>query len=342
MTEPFLNCQSLVKRFGPISAVNTVDLSIQRGSIQALLGPSGCGKTTLLRLIAGFDIPDQGQIEMNGRILFGSRDWVPPQKRMVGLVFQDYALFPHLNVESNIGFGLPNSKEKKSRIANLLEMVGLNGLGSRMPHELSGGQQQRVALARSLAPEPNLLLLDEPFSNLDPGIRAKVRSEMKRVIQSLQITTIFVTHDQEEALSMAEEVAVMIEGKVLQVGHSINMYHHPSSREVANFLGEANFLPGEAAKGYANCELGRFAINTSLQGPVEVMIRPEDIKISEDPEGIADVVSIDYYGHGQMVVAQLASGLLIKVRMLSGVRIKAGQRLNLQVKNTAVAFPKKK
>ena len=338
MNQGFLSCRGLVKRFGSVVAVNGVDLNLERGRTYAILGPSGCGKTTLLRLIAGFDTPDEGCIEMGEQVLVGPSSWVPAKSRRVGLVFQDYALFPHLNVESNVGFGLPAERSRKRRVAELLSTVGLEGLGSRMPHELSGGQQQRVALARSLAPEPELILLDEPFSNLDLAMRAKIRSEVKGIIEPLGITAIFVTHDQEEALSMAEEVAVMVEGRVLQTGRPADMYCRPANRQVAHFLGDANFLLGEAADGHVKCELGNLPVAPGPQGVVEVMVRPENLAISEDGGKLVDVVSVEYYGHDQMVTVRLPSGRPVIVRMLAGERIEPGQRLGLQVRGDAVVF----
>jgi iron(III) transport system ATP-binding protein len=224
MSETFLTCRGLYKRFGTTNAVDGVDLNVADGHLLSLVGPSGCGKTTLLRLIAGFETPDAGEIELDGRRLCGPGTFVPPEKRKISLVFQDFALFPHMNVAANISFGLPKEADKKRRVGELLDLVGLQGLESRMPHQLSGGQQQRVALARALAAEPKLILLDEPFSNLDPSVRARVRGEVKQLLQTVGITAIFVTHDQEEALSLAEQVGVMIDGHILQVGTPTEVY----------------------------------------------------------------------------------------------------------------------
>ncbi|MEX0800044.1 MAG: ABC transporter ATP-binding protein [Dehalococcoidia bacterium] len=348
-TDPaFLRCQGLVKRFartggrlaGAVTAVDGADLTVARGRTLALLGPSGCGKTTLLRLIAGFEAPDAGVVELGGRRLAGPGTWLAPQKRRVGLVFQDYALFPHLNVESNVAFGLANGRKRKQHVASLLSLVGLEGLGSRMPYELSGGQQQRVALARTLAAEPELVLLDEPFSNLDPGMRARVRAEVRTIIESLGTTAIFVTHDQEEALSLAAEVAVMLDGKVLQTGGPREMYERPTDRRVAEFLGDANFLSGQARDGYVECELGRIPSPLTEAGAVEVMVRPENLALSAETGEPAEIVSVEYYGHDQAVTVRLSGGATLRVRLMAGEEFSPGQSLGLSLRGEAVIFPR--
>jgi iron(III) transport system ATP-binding protein len=344
----FLRCRGLVKRFartggrlaGSATAVDGADLTVGRGHTMALLGPSGCGKTTLLRLIAGFEAPEAGSVELGGRKLVGPGTWLAPQKRRVGLVFQDFALFPHLNVESNVAFGLANGRDRKERVAELLSLVGLDGLGSRMPFELSGGQQQRVALARTLAAEPDLVLLDEPFSNLDPTMLARVRSEVRGIIETLGTTAVFVTHDQEEALSLAAEVAVMLEGKVLQTGRPREMYERPNDRRVAAFLGDANFLSAEARDGYVQCELGRIPSPEVTEGPVEVMVRPESLALSAEAGEPAEIVSTEYYGHDQAVTVRLAGGSTLRVRLLSGEDFSPGQSLGLRLRGQAIVFPR--
>ena len=213
-----LRCDGLSKAFGDAAAVDDASFHVTAGTVLALLGPSGCGKTTTLRLIAGLDRPDAGTIVLGGSEVQGPDVSVPPERRRVGLVFQDYALFPHLDVRANVGFGLSRRNGRAARVAETLELVGLSALASRMPHELSGGQQQRVALARALAPNPRVVLLDEPFSNLDAALRNDLRNDVRRVLRESGTTAVFVTHDQEEALSLADQVAVMIDGRVLQVG----------------------------------------------------------------------------------------------------------------------------
>jgi iron(III) transport system ATP-binding protein len=303
----------------------------------ALLGPSGCGKTTLLRLIAGFEIPDAGTVSLGSKMLAGGR-WVPPERRRVGLVFQDYALFPHLNVGSNIAFGLPSGQDRKRRVRELLDLVGLHGLERRMPNELSGGQQQRVALARTLAAEPQLVLLDEPFSNLDPSLRQRVRSEVRQIIETLHMTAIYVTHDQEEALSLAAQVAVMLDGRIEQVGSPSDVYRRPVSRPVAEFLGDANFFAGEVRDGRLECELGAVAVATAVQGAVDVMVRPEHLTLSAEGGRPVEIVATEYFGHDQMVTAQTHSGALVKVRLLPGMDLETGQRMGLCLSGEPVVY----
>jgi len=339
MTNEFLSCRGVSKRFGQTRAVDRADLVVEQGQIFALLGPSGCGKTTLLRLIGGFETPDSGAIELGGRLLVSPSQFVPPEKRKVAIVFQDFALFPHMNVAKNIAFGLPKGANRRRRVAELLDLVGLEELGQRMPHEISGGQQQRVALARALAAGPTLMLLDEPFSNLDPSVRQRVRSEVKQLIQSIGITAIFVTHDQEEALSLAEGVAVMMEGHILQSGSPAEIYTHPVSRPVAEFIGDANFLPGEIADGLARCELGQLRVRADFEGKADVMIRAEEIALSSDGGAISEVMEVEYYGHDQMATVRAPSGRLLKVRLPAGRQATPGERVTLTVQGEVLAFP---
>jgi len=244
---PIIQLTDISKRYGDVNAVDHISLAVAQGEILVLLGPSGCGKTTTLRLIAGLERPDSGEVLLNGAVVAGKR-WVEPENRHIGLVFQDYALFPHLSVEANVNFGLRgwSRGDKSTRVNKLLDLVGLPNLGKRMPHELSGGQQQRVALARALAPKPDVILLDEPFSNLDAALRTQVRMEVRDILKETGTTAVFVTHDQEEALSLSDQVAVMFDGLIAQFGPPQQVYVHPSSPEVAAFVGEANFIPGEA------------------------------------------------------------------------------------------------
>ncbi len=254
--EPGLRLRGLRKSFGEVVAVDGLDLDVPEGAICALLGPSGCGKTTTLRLIAGLERPDAGTIEIGGEVVSGDGRTVPAERRRIGMVFQDYALFPHMDVAANVGYAL-GRRPDRAKVEAALETVGLGGLGKRNPHELSGGQQQRVALARALVAEPRALLLDEPFSNLDAGLRARVREEVREILAEQKLTSVFVTHDQEEALSVADVVAVVNEGKVEQVGTPEDVYSRPSSRWVASFLGEIEVLPGRAEDGTIECELGQ-------------------------------------------------------------------------------------
>jgi iron(III) transport system ATP-binding protein len=337
VTEPILVCRNLAKHFGDVFALRGASLEVEEGSLTALLGPSGCGKTTLLRLIAGFETPDEGEIRLRGTVISSPAHHLPPEKRRVALVFQDFALFPHLNVASNIAFGLPKGADKRARVGELLSLVRLEGLEDRMPHELSGGQQQRVALARALASEPDLILMDEPFSNLDPSIREEVRGEVRQLLRSVGITAIIVTHDQEEALSLAGEVAVMMEGEILQIGTPAEVYGHPISRRVGEFVGAANVLPGAADGSNVECVLGRF--QTKGQGPVDVMFRAESLAISEDGGIPAEVVDIDYYGHDQMLIVKLESGETLRLRLLARPGFEIGQHVGVTARGEPFVFP---
>src|SRR5918997_4275976 len=269
-----LRLRGLHKAYGPVRAVDGVDLEVPAGGICALLGPSGCGKTTTLRLIAGLERPDAGEIVVGRRVVSGGGRFVPAEERRIGMVFQDYALFPHMDVAGNVGYGL-GRKPDPGRVREALALVGLAGSEKRPVHELSGGQQQRVALARALAPTPDLVLLDEPFSNLDASLRERLRGEVREILRRSGVPALFVTHDQEEALSLADRVAVMREGELAQTGTPEEVYGQPSDRWVADFLGEADVLPAAATDGYVECELGRLRLDPGFRGNADVVIRPE-------------------------------------------------------------------
>jgi len=336
---PGLRLRGLRKTFGDVVAVDDLSLDVPEGAICALLGPSGCGKTTTLRLIAGLEQPDAGTIEIGGEGVSGSGRSVPAERRRIGMVFQDYALFPHMDVAANVGYALGRRPDGE-RVEEALATVGLGGLGKRNPHELSGGQQQRVALARALVAEPRALLLDEPFSNLDAGLRARVREEVREILAEQKLTSVFVTHDQEEALSVADVVAVVNEGRVEQVGTPEDVYSRPSTRWVAGFLGEIEVLPGKATNGTIECELGQLPNREGHTGEVDVLVRPESLAIGtiEPPDRRsqkATVVSRSFFGHDQLVELQLPSGAVVKVRRLGFPAWHPGDNVRIWIEGPA-------
>lgn len=337
-----LECKQLVKKFDSVTAVDTADMAIHAGEFVTLLGPSGCGKSTTLRLIAGFEQPNSGTITLNGQTVAGDGRYLPPEKRQIGMVFQDYALFPHLNVADNVSFGLKGDKaQKRARMSEMLELVGLAGYGKRMPYELSGGQQQRVALARALAPAPALILLDEPFSNLDAALRAQVRAEVRNILKQAQTTCLFVTHDQEEALSLSDRIAVMIDGTIRQFDQPHNVYQTPVDRHVASFIGEGNYIRAQANGDTAECVLGKVRLHQPQQGAVMLMLRPEAFTLSDD--GLSGkVVWHEYYGHDQRLGVMLENQQMVTVRLGlidHGGFYSVGDSIRLQVRGMGMAFP---
>ncbi len=338
------------KSFGPTPVLLDVSLDAGAGSMLALLGPSGCGKTTLLRIIAGLEAPDTGEVRVAGETLTGPGGQVPPEKRRVGMVFQDWALFPHLTVARNVGFGLPRAERSGHRVDQALEMVGLGGMGDRMPGTLSGGQQQRVALARAIAPEPTVLLLDEPFSNLDTTLRVQVRSEVHQLLVELGITTIFVTHDQDEAFVLGSEVAVMHRGRIVQQGSPTALYTQPVDAWVAGFVGEANLLEARAEGGTAVTEVGEVALASERRGECRVLLRPEDLELGapagdggasgDRSSGDAAVELVEYYGHDTLYVLRMPGGGSLRVRAGSAPRFARGDLVRARYTGgPTVAFP---
>lgn len=341
MTEHALLCQNVTKIFGDVPAVRNLTLGLAPGDFHALLGPSGCGKTTSLRLIAGLEAPTSGSISLHGRPVAGQDVWVAPHKRRVGLVFQDYALFPHMDVGRNIAYGLSGSRaQNQARVAEVLTLVGLTGLEHRMPHELSGGQQQRVALARALAPEPTLLLLDEPFSNLDASLRWQVREDVRRIVKDTGVTTVLVTHDQAEAFSLADQVSVMLEGAIQQTADPATLYTQPATPQIARFVGEANLLPGQAHGPVVDCSLGQLPLQAPHDGPVEVLIRPEDVQLAlADEAPNAEVVAISYFGHDQLITLRLDGATQpLQARADNQLAVQRGQRVRASVQGPVRAF----
>ncbi len=326
---PAIAVRRLARTFGGTAAVAGLDLDVPEGSVVTLLGPSGSGKTTVLRLIAGFERPDGGTIDIAGRRVAGGDTFVPPEQRRVGMVFQDYALFPHLTVAGNVAFGLPRGPSRRGRVVEVVEMVGLAGLEDRLPGDLSGGEQQRVALARALAPSPTVILLDEPFSNLDADLRGRVRREVRQILSGAGATAVFVTHDQEEALAMSDLVAVMRAGTVVQVAAPTDLYRRPADAWTARFLGAADLFPGRAADGVVSIGAGTFL--TELEGDVVVMIRPEAVRLSPDPHGAGVVDGREYYGHDQLVTVALADGSRLRSRLGPGPDLDPGDRVAVAV-----------
>lgn len=331
-----VDCRSLFKAYGNQPAVDDASFALRDGQFMALLGPSGCGKTTMLRLIAGLERPDAGEIHLFEKQVFGDGVFILPNQRRVGMVFQDYALFPHLTVEENIAYGLP--RRSQGRVGDMLALVGLAGYEKRYPQQLSGGQQQRVALARALAPQPQTLLLDEPFSNLDAGLRVQVRDEVRQIIGEMGVSTILVTHDQDEAMSLADQIGVMLAGRIVQIGSPRGVYETPLSLEVALFLGEANRLVGEAQGDYVLTPLGMLPLKTSLHGQVDVLIRPEQLLIAA--EGIpARVERVAYYGNRQTAWLMLGGGGSLMVSVDFQKAIQAGAGVQVAVQGSVLAFP---
>jgi iron(III) transport system ATP-binding protein len=315
----FLSLQDVRKHYGPVAAVDGVTLDLPAGGRTAIVGPSGSGKTTLLRIIAGFEAPDQGRVTLDGVRLADGAEGIPAHRRSIGVVAQDGALFPHLTVADNIGFGLDRrALGRDAAIVALIELVGLDkAMLRRKPDELSGGQQQRVALARALARKPRLMLLDEPFSALDTALRASTRKAVSDLLAAADITTLLVTHDQEEALSFADQVAVMREGRLLQVGAPRELYLRPKDPMIARFIGEAIILPALAADGFADCALGRVIINSEGKGAVRIMLRPEQISLTEIQAGIVDPDPGTVLGAVTEINAN-GSACSITVRILNG------------------------
>ena len=323
--------------FGDVVAVADLTLAVREGDLFALLGPSGCGKTTSLRLIAGFERPGAGTLRLHGELMASQGRFVPPERRGVGMVFQDYALFPHMTVEHNVAYGLPRAEARERRVREVLELTGLSGLGERSVHELSGGEQQRVALARALAPSPRVLLLDEPFSNLDPALRAAVRAEVREIVKRAETTAILVTHDQEEALSIADRVGFMWRGAVEQVGTPDELYGAPATLHAARFIGDANVLSFAVDGGRLRTPFGEFDAPDGVEC-CALVIRPEDIQVLAG--GVpGEVMQREYYGHDQVLGVRLHDGTRVRVRLAPHERLGAAGPIALGLRRDPLVFP---
>jgi iron(III) transport system ATP-binding protein len=328
-----IDAEGVEKAFGRTQAVAGASLQVPSGELVAVLGPSGSGKTTLLRVIAGFETPDAGRVAIGGRPVAGDGAWMEPEHRRIGMVFQDGALFPHLTIAGNVGFGAGRSE----RVGETLDLVGLADRAGDYPHELSGGERQRVALARALAADPEVVLLDEPFAALDAGLRDSLRVEVTDILRAAGTSALLVTHDQAEALSLAATVAVMREGRIEQVGTPEEIYERPRSRWLASFLGDADVLPGTARDGVVECELGRFGAAAELAGDVHVVIRPESVAIGLGPGSEAVVVARSFYGHDQLLHLELPSGLRLRSRRLGFPAWHPGDRVRISVDGPVTA-----
>ncbi|MGN0064911.1 MAG: ABC transporter ATP-binding protein [Nocardioides sp.] len=335
-----LHVRGLTKRFGDVVALDAVNLEVHSGSLTAVLGPSGCGKTTLLRLVAGFERPDGGEIAFADRVVAGPGAWVTPQRRRVGYLPQEGALFPHLDVAANVGFGLPRVERTRTRVAELLDLVELPAsFATRQPHELSGGQQQRVSLARAMAPRPSVVLLDEPFSALDTALRASTGRAVARALRAAGATAVLVTHDQGEALSLADQVVVMRKGRVVQADSPQGIYDRPSDAELARFVGGATVLPGTSSGSRVSTVVGEVTSKRSHEGAVEVVIRPEQVRLGGTGV-VARVEEVSYFGHEATLRLRTADGSALLARVGAGSALpEVGTEVRVRVDTDVLSYP---
>lgn len=345
----WLELQNVSRAFGPRRVLDGLSLRLEQGSIGCLLGPSGCGKTTALRCIAGFEAVDEGSIRAHGRVLADSTFAMPPADRRIGMVFQDYALFPHLSVTDNVAFGLHRlaGDVRARRVAQVLESVGLSEFARRLPHQLSGGQQQRVALARALAPEPELILLDEPFSSLDVELRERLSIEVRTLLKSLNTTALLVTHDQQEAFAVADLIGVMQHGRLEQWDVPYELYHRPRSRFVADFIGQGVFVAGEIIdRGAVQTELGIMRINVNGEWRkgerVDLLLRPDDVIHDDASQLRAEVCQRTFRGAEFLYTLRMPSGARLLSLVPSHHNHLIGEHIGVRIEpDHVVAFPRK-
>jgi iron(III) transport system ATP-binding protein len=334
---PILQLQNISKKYQRADryAVSGVSLNVEKGEILALVGESGSGKTTLLRIIAGLEHPDGGKIILSDQTIVDGMKSVKPDKRKVGMVFQDYALFPHLSILENVRYGIKENREKSKQLAcELLEKVGLRDDYSKYPHQLSGGQQQRVALARTLAPGPQIILLDEPFSNLDKGLKNQVREELRQIIKKFELTAIFVTHDTEDALSTSDKIAVLKEGILQQTDTSLGIYNHPVNDYVANFFGKMNRIEAKVKEEKLYTDFGVLLADNQIKEGQEYLIRfrPEQVSITEEPSNLGGVVKRNtFYGSYRTLSVQSPTGLEIELKLNTGINTPVGSNINFRI-----------
>ena len=349
-----LELEGVHQSYGDHAVVKGLSFTLERGSIGCLLGPSGCGKTTVLRCVAGFESISVGEIRIKGTRMSGAGLLVPPERRHIGMVFQDYALFPHLSIAKNIAFGLRTvpRAERDSQVAKLIDVVGLAGMAQRFPHELSGGQQQRVALARALAPQPDLLLLDEPFSNLDTELRQRLSLEVRDIIKRSNTTALLVTHDQHEAFAIADEIGIMHQGEIEQWDSAYNLYHRPASRFIADFVGQGVFVPGKVMHGQqVRIELG--VLNGAIPNAcgescescgkgchVDVLLRPDDIIHDDASKVQAEVLHKAFRGAEILYTLRLDSGMKVLALVPSHHNHAVGEKIGIRLDvDHVVTFP---
>ncbi|MBF0240338.1 MAG: ABC transporter ATP-binding protein [SAR324 cluster bacterium] len=328
-SELLLQCNGLSKHFNGMSAVNDISFGLYQHELMVLLGPSGCGKSTLLRMIAGLQSPDKGNIRLHGKAVFDSGMNIPPEKRKVGMVFQDIALFPHLSVAENIAFGISRDKFTSRIVDEMLELVNLEGYGAKMPHELSGGEQQRVAIARAMAPEPALLLMDEPFSSLDYQLRVKLRAEVRDILKRKGLSAILVTHDQIEAFSFADRMLLLHQGAIIQEGLPAEIYHAPVSAWAAAFVGDANFFSDVEFQAFFPDHVFEYR-----ESGKQIMIRPEDITVEKCSDALSGTVlieKVEFHGSQQWLWLKTAGGASAHCRVHSRETWTAGESVCLRI-----------